>query len=237
MLIDIIKNITDKVKNSSVSFIDMNLLTNNSWFLITEEVLNSKKIYIFKSNGQLLISINGDVIKGSWEILLHATNSLLIEHQDKSEMFNVSFLTNDFLILQKDGTESFTAFVKQEKYNAGVSLNGELKHYENMLSDLKEILNAPNHSTSGVKKISAIPKNERKNEKIFLETQTKEIDLDKMSLTLSESGLYYIFDEFKELENRKINGEIITSDDEIDFLVSVQLLKDELFQSNELCPK
>ena len=103
MVKQIIKNIVEKIKNSALNYVDLNLVTDKSWFLVSEE--NTKKIiYIFKPNGKLILSSNGDVERANWEILIHATNSILIENDKKSELFNVVFINNDYLILQKDGT-------------------------------------------------------------------------------------------------------------------------------------
>jgi hypothetical protein len=62
--------------------------------------------HLFRRNSQLLVSINGDVIIGHWEYI-PSMNSLLIDYQNKKQLFNHGYLDPDkgVLLLLKDGTD------------------------------------------------------------------------------------------------------------------------------------
>src|SRR5690625_6646212 len=74
-------DIIPKIKRHSEKLDNLTLLTNQHW-VVLDELKNSKFVYIFRSNYELLISQNGKVEKGKWEYL--GNNSLLIERKGES---------------------------------------------------------------------------------------------------------------------------------------------------------
>src|SRR5690625_3275508 len=80
-------DIIPKIKRHSEKLDNLTLLTNQHW-VVLDELKNSKFVYIFRSNYELLISQNGKVEKGKWEYL--GNNSLLIERKGESFLFRRS---------------------------------------------------------------------------------------------------------------------------------------------------
>ncbi|HQO90715.1 MAG TPA: hypothetical protein PLX56_00160, partial [bacterium] len=111
---DLIKNIFLKIKDSGTEKIDASHLKDNSWFFINEDILVKKVVYIFRANGELLISKNGDITKAKWENLIHSTTSIIMEINGKTTLYNIIYLTSEYLVIQKDGTEEIKVFIKQQ---------------------------------------------------------------------------------------------------------------------------
>jgi hypothetical protein len=70
-------------------------------WVIVDENLNQQK-YIFKRNGELVMSLNGQVTIGKWEYFSTAKSLLIDRIQDKI-LLNQSFISPAVMILKKDG--------------------------------------------------------------------------------------------------------------------------------------
>lgn len=71
-----IADIIPKIQRFSEKLDNISLLTNQHWVAI-DNIQNSKTVYIFRVNNDLLISTNGKVEKAKWEYL--GNRSLLID--------------------------------------------------------------------------------------------------------------------------------------------------------------
>jgi len=111
-------DIIPKIKKYSEKLDNLTLLTNQHWVVI-DELKNSKLVYIFRSNNQLLISQNGKIEKGKWEYL--GNNSLLIEKKEESYLFRHGFFDSNILALKIDGKNEFVFLVNEN--NHGGDLN------------------------------------------------------------------------------------------------------------------
>jgi len=73
-------------------------------------------LYIFKSkDNELYQSYNGNIVKGKWEFIVDS-NSLVIESEGQTELFNTTLLENEFLFLKKDGDSKSLGFANYTKY-------------------------------------------------------------------------------------------------------------------------
>ena len=59
----------------------------------------------FKSNNELIVSVEGNVVRGSYE-LLDQNNSLLITMQGLTEHFNFVNVQNDYFLINKVSTKN-----------------------------------------------------------------------------------------------------------------------------------
>ncbi|TYC08176.1 hypothetical protein ES677_14570 [Bizionia gelidisalsuginis] len=91
-----ITDIIPKVQRFSKKLDDLSTLTNQHW-VVVDELINSKTIYIFRANCELLISLNGKVEKAKWEYL--GNNSLLIDKNNESFLFKHGFLDENILAM------------------------------------------------------------------------------------------------------------------------------------------
>ena len=69
-----ISDIIPRIQKFSQKLDNLTLLTNQHWVVI-DDIDNTKNVYIFRQNNELLISQNGKVEKAKWEYLGH--NSLI----------------------------------------------------------------------------------------------------------------------------------------------------------------
>jgi hypothetical protein len=83
-----IADIIPKIQRFSKKLDDITLLTNQHWVSLSD-ILNSKTVYIFRPNNQLLVSENGFVQKGTWEYL--GNQSLLLDTNSQSYLLKQSF--------------------------------------------------------------------------------------------------------------------------------------------------
>jgi len=123
-----IANIIPKIKQFSEKLDNLTLLTNQHW-VVLDELKNSKFVYIFRSNYELLISQNGRVEKGKWEYL--GNNSLLIERKDESYLFRHGFFDANILALKVDGKDEFAFLINENNYG------GDLNSIEKVLDFLE----------------------------------------------------------------------------------------------------
>jgi len=112
-----ISDIIPKLARFSQKFDNLTLLTNQHWVVI-DEIQNSKYVYIFRSNNDLLVSIDGRVEKGKWEYL--GNNSLLIERKNETYLFRHGFFDENILALKVDGKDEYAFLVNENKYNSTI---------------------------------------------------------------------------------------------------------------------
>lgn len=98
-----LKNISGQLKQFSKSLDKKSILIDQPWALIDEEFEIQK--LIFKKDGELIMSKNGNVTTGSWEYLPTA-NALLIDRGDDKILCQEEFIDEGVLILRLDGTDN-----------------------------------------------------------------------------------------------------------------------------------
>ena len=118
--------IINKIQNLSRKLDEAALIENNHWVYI-DDLNIEKKVYIFRPNGQLLISTNGIVNKSTWEYLGFGT--LLIDTSEGSFLFKSGFLDETLLALKIDSTERFALFVNETKYGSEINNLIDLQKY------------------------------------------------------------------------------------------------------------
>lgn len=98
-----LSNILPRIKQFSENLSHVELFVDKPWIIIDEK-MNQQK-YIFKRNGQLIMSYNGEVSTGKWEYISYA-QSLLIERNKNQILFNYEFFDSGIMILKKDGLKN-----------------------------------------------------------------------------------------------------------------------------------
>ncbi len=69
-----------------------------------EEGFHEAILHIFNPGGEYLLSIDGNLIRGSWK-QLGEYNSLILEIGGRSELFDLRFLNGSFMVLTKHGDQ------------------------------------------------------------------------------------------------------------------------------------
>jgi hypothetical protein len=111
-----ISDIFLKIQRFSQELNDLTLLTNPHWVLI-DDILENKTVYIFRKNNELVVSTNGKVERAKWEYL--GNSSLLIDKDTKSYFFKQGFYDDEVLAIRVDGSEEYVVFINEKKYNEG----------------------------------------------------------------------------------------------------------------------
>ncbi|WP_152541785.1 hypothetical protein [Saccharicrinis fermentans] len=86
-------------------------LTDQYWVLVDENI-SSKIVYIFRDNNELLVSKNGQVERAKWDYL--GNDALLIESKDNVTLYRNAFLDEVILVLKADGCEDYACFVNEK---------------------------------------------------------------------------------------------------------------------------
>lgn len=116
-------DIIPKIKRFSQKLDNLTLLTNQHWVVI-DEIQNTKVVYIFRNNFELLISQNGKVEKGKWEYL--GNNSLLIDIKEDSYLFRHGFFDSNILALKVDGRDEYAFLVNENNYGGDLNNIGKV---------------------------------------------------------------------------------------------------------------
>ena len=103
----------ERLKNYSQKLDAKAILFEKSWEVFNET--GDKELLIFRTNSELLISRNGIVQKGKWELLDIA--NLLIDVDNKSYLLNAAYIEEKFLALKLDGTNQFMVMIETDMKN------------------------------------------------------------------------------------------------------------------------
>jgi hypothetical protein len=132
-----IADIFPRIQRFSQRIDNLTLLTNQHW-VVLDELNQSKTVYIFRNNGELLIAINGFVEKAKWEYL--GQNSILIDFKEgKSYLFRHGFFDENVLALKVDGKDEYAILINESKHK------WELNSIDAVINFLKQnyIINPP----------------------------------------------------------------------------------------------
>lgn len=130
-----------KFKTVGKKLINSRIIEDTAWILLDDS--EQKVLYLFKKNNEFFLSTDGNLKKGRWQLVVDQ-ESLIIELTDLSELYNIFILENNFLIIQKDGTNlynilaNYTKFKTITKRNIKLELdNLKKKDIENRNSQVK----------------------------------------------------------------------------------------------------
>lgn len=123
-----ILDIIPKIKSYSKRLDDASILQNKPWIFLDENT-KSKIVYIFRTNGQLLISNNGIIEKSKWEFINN--DLIMIETKESSFLFRHGFLDENILALNLDGQDGFALLINE------IQLQRELNSYDAVLKYLE----------------------------------------------------------------------------------------------------
>jgi hypothetical protein len=138
-MIEYINNIIPRLKQFSQDLDKMEVFTDVPWVMIDEN-LNQQK-YIFKRNGDFIMSLNGQVTIGRWEYLSKAKSLLIDRIQDKI-LLNQNFIDPAVMVLKKDGTQNEHFVLANEMIIPNLDIKGYLKkiYYEKYNIKVKKII-------------------------------------------------------------------------------------------------
>lgn len=106
-----VNSILPRLKEFSATLDRKEIFIEVPWVIIDEN-LNQQK-YIFKRDGVLIMSLNGQVTTGAWEYLF-AAKSLLIDRVKDKILLNQDFIDPAVMILKKDGSKDENLILANE---------------------------------------------------------------------------------------------------------------------------
>jgi hypothetical protein len=92
-----IKNIIPNIKQYGKLLSHKEYFLNKSWLLVNAD--GNIIQFTFKKNGELIVSTNGDAIKGKWELL--SSDKILLENEKSTLQLENLFFNKDIIILLK----------------------------------------------------------------------------------------------------------------------------------------
>ena len=70
-----------------------------------DEGFHEALLHVFNEGGEYLLIVDGNIVKGSWK-QLNDNNSLIFEMGGRSELFDLRYLNNDYMVLAKHGDQA-----------------------------------------------------------------------------------------------------------------------------------
>ncbi|GAA3992378.1 hypothetical protein [Hymenobacter antarcticus] len=117
-------NLIPKLQQYSDKLDNVALLTRQHWVVIDDET-SIKVGYIFRPNGDLLITQGGRVHKAKWEYL--GNQSLLVDKGDESYLFKHGFFNEKVLALKVDSTNEYALLVTETEYESGLRTSKDVQ--------------------------------------------------------------------------------------------------------------
>jgi hypothetical protein len=102
-------------------------LTSYNWILTNE--LNDDILFTFKNNLELLITTNGTVKRAEYELITN-NNCILITKDNLTEHYDILYIENDFLFLNKVSTDSILFFANKARFKDEIKLEVNKKAKE-----------------------------------------------------------------------------------------------------------
>ncbi len=124
-----LSEIIPKIKRYSEKLDNIALLTGHHW-VVLDDIGNNKKVFIFRNSNELLISVNGRVTKGKWELL--GNNTILIDFDNNSFLYKHGFFDENVLAIKIDGVNEYSFLINETKFE------GDLNTLEKITFFLKE---------------------------------------------------------------------------------------------------
>jgi len=115
------------VQKDSEDLVEEEFYLRKRWIEVRDDDRHLETVlHIFMPAKEYLISIDGDITKGSWWIMPDS-NALIVEYGGKSQLFDLEFLNDDFFILAKNGDQ-----MRKGKPKYTVYASEELVEYKNL---------------------------------------------------------------------------------------------------------
>jgi hypothetical protein len=121
-----ISHIFENLSNYSKKLDDVTLFQNQKWINI-DEIGASKKLFIFRPDNKLLVSIDGKVKKGLWDYIDSST--IILELDEDPILLRHTFIDDEILILNQDSTENYALFIKENEQLKRLNTIEQIKIY------------------------------------------------------------------------------------------------------------
>jgi hypothetical protein len=107
-----------RLKSFSKQLNNLTLLADKEWVLF-DPISTERRIYIFRRNGELLISQQGNVTIAKWELI--GEKSLLLNIEGKNYLLKHGFLDDSLFALKLDGKREYFIFIEESRFNHNIN--------------------------------------------------------------------------------------------------------------------
>ena len=129
-------NLIPRLKQYSESLDKKELFVGLPWVYIDEH--DNKQKYIFQRNGDLIMSLNGQVTMGKWEYLASA-KSLLIDRVIDKILLNQAFIDPALMILKKDGFQNEFFFLANEILIPDLNISDYIQKFYHRAKNIRSL--------------------------------------------------------------------------------------------------
>lgn len=144
-----IADIIPSIQRYSMQLNNVTNFTNKNWVML-DTTSNIKTVYIFRTNGEIIISVNGLVStdNATWEYL--GNNTILLRLKNQAYLLRHGFIDDFILALKLDNNPEYAIFINEEKYN------GKFNSIENVINFLDQnyLINPP--GVNGILNINTV---------------------------------------------------------------------------------
>src|SRR4051812_4384578 len=119
-----LSNLLPRVKEFSASLDKQEIFINKAWVWVDSD--NNQQKLIFKRNGELIMSLNGNATVGKWEYI-KAAKSLLLDRIYDKVLLNQAFVDEAVMILKHDGTKGDNFMLINELLIPDLNVDNYLK--------------------------------------------------------------------------------------------------------------
>lgn len=119
-----LNNLIPRVKQFSNTLDKKEVFVEIPWVIVDDNLDQQK--YIFQRNGDLIMSLNGEVNIGRWEYI-SAAKSLLIDRIKDKILLNLNFVDSSVMILKKDGFKDENLMLANEILLPNLNVLGYLQ--------------------------------------------------------------------------------------------------------------
>lgn len=102
---DYIDFILSKIRPMSEDLREPEFWLNKRWMEIRDDLsFHEAVLHIFQEDGEYLVSVDGNISRGVWSNIQHP-NTIILEHGNRHELYDLAFLSDEFLVLKKHGDQ------------------------------------------------------------------------------------------------------------------------------------
>jgi len=110
-----ILDIIPKIQRFSRKLDDSANLIGHHWVLFNDSLNETKTVFIFRPQNELIIAKNGIIEKSKWEYL--GNDSIILETKENSLLLKHGFLDEKILALKRDSFNDYSIFINESKAN------------------------------------------------------------------------------------------------------------------------
>ncbi|WP_299392339.1 hypothetical protein [uncultured Gelidibacter sp.] len=123
---DILYHIVPKLEPFDYSLHHDTQFINQEWVLING-IENTKAMYLFKPNNELVISENNNVTKTRWSFI--NSNFLSITTADGIVLIKAFYKDKDMLVLNQKASDDYAFFINASVYNTTIDSKEDIQKY------------------------------------------------------------------------------------------------------------